>query len=47
VGRRGEAYLADGWYQADMLPDGTTARWSSATAEVLLPLDRPSSSSCG
>jgi hypothetical protein len=39
IGLRDEAYLGDGWYQADTLPDGTTARWSQATAEVLLPLD--------
>jgi hypothetical protein len=42
IGLHDEAYLADGWYQADTLPDGTTARWSSATADVLLPLDHPS-----
>jgi hypothetical protein len=41
IGLRDEAYLGDGWYQADTLPDGTTARWSGATAEVLLPLDHP------
>jgi hypothetical protein len=39
IGLRDEAYLGDGWYQADTLPDGTTARWSGPTAEVLLPLD--------
>jgi hypothetical protein len=41
IGFRDEAYLGDGWYQADTQPDGTTARWSRATAEVLLPLDHP------
>jgi hypothetical protein len=41
VGLHDEAYLGEGWYQADALPDGTTARWSQATAEVLLPLDHP------
>ena len=41
VGLHDEAYLGEGWYQADTLPDGTTARWSRATAEVLLPLDHP------
>jgi hypothetical protein len=39
IGLHDEAYLGDGWYQADTLPDGTTARWTQATAEVLLPLD--------
>jgi hypothetical protein len=42
IGMHDEAYLGDGWYQADVLPDGTTARWSSATAAVLLPLHHPS-----
>jgi len=41
IGLGDEAYLGDGWYQAETLPDGSTARWSRATAEVLLPLDRP------
>jgi len=41
IGLHDEAYLGGGWYQADALPDGTTARWSRATAEVLLPLDHP------
>jgi hypothetical protein len=41
VGLHDEAYLGEGWYQADTLQDGTTARWSRATAEVLLPLDHP------
>ena len=41
IGLHDEAYLGEGWYQADTLPDGTTARWSQATAEVLLPLDHP------
>jgi len=42
IGLHDEAYLSDGWYQADTLPDGTTARWSFATAELLVPLDHPS-----
>jgi hypothetical protein len=41
VGFRDEAYLGEGWYQADTQPDGTTSRWSRGTAEVLLPLDHP------
>ena len=41
IGLHDEAYLGDGWYQADTPPDGTTARWSQATAEVLLPLAHP------
>jgi len=41
VGLHDEAYLGDGWYQADKHPDGTTLRWSRATAEVLLPLHHP------
>ena len=41
IGLRDEAYLGEGWYQADALPDGITARWSRASAEVLLPLDHP------
>ena len=41
IGLHDEAYLGDGWYQADTQPDGTTARWSRGTAEVLVPLDHP------
>ena len=41
IGLHDDAYLGDGWYQADTQPDGTTARWSRGTAEVLLPLDHP------
>jgi hypothetical protein len=41
VGFHDEPYLGEGWYQADTLQDGTTARWSQAAAEVLLPLDHP------
>ena len=39
VARGDDAYIGDGWYSVEMLPDGTTARWSSGTAEFLLPLD--------
>jgi len=39
IGLHDEAFLGEGWYQADTQPDGTTARWSRAAAEVLLPLD--------
>jgi hypothetical protein len=42
VGWHDEEYLAGGWRPADTLPDGTTIRWSGATADVLLPLDHPS-----
>jgi hypothetical protein len=41
IGPHDEAYLGDGWYPPDTLPDGTTARWSQASAGVLLPLDHP------
>ena len=41
IGLHDEAYLGDGWYPPDTLPDGTTARWSQAAAAVLLPLDHP------
>jgi hypothetical protein len=41
IGSHDELYLGDGWYQADTQQDGTTTRWSKATAEVLLPLDHP------
>jgi hypothetical protein len=41
IGSHDELYLGDGWYQADTQPDGTTTRWSMATAEVLLPLHHP------
>lgn len=41
VGAHDEEYLADGWYPAETQPDGTTLRWSAATAEVLVPLDHP------
>ena len=41
IGLHDDAYLGDGWYQADVQPDGTTARWSRGTAEVLVPLDHP------
>ena len=41
VGREGSVYLGDGWYSAEVLPDGTTARWTSGTGELLLPLAHP------
>ena len=41
IGLHDEAYLGEGWYPPDTLPDGTASRWTHAAAEVLLPLDHP------
>jgi hypothetical protein len=41
IGLQDEAYLGDGWFSIETLADGTTARWTSRTAEVLVPLDHP------
>jgi hypothetical protein len=43
LGTRDEAYVTKGWYGPETLPDGTTLRWTSASAELLLPLDHPAS----
>jgi hypothetical protein len=39
IGAKDEVFLTDGWHLPETQPDGTTFRWSMATAEVLLPLD--------
>lgn len=39
IGTGDDPYLGDGWFPPDTLPDGTTVRWSQASAEILLPLD--------
>jgi hypothetical protein len=42
IGSRDEFYVTDGWYLPETDADGATFRWSTARAEVLLPLDHPS-----
>jgi len=43
LGTRDEAYVTEGWYGPEALPDGTTLRWASASAELLIPLDHAAS----
>jgi hypothetical protein len=39
VGNNDDVYLGGGWHAVEKAPDGRTSRWTTASAEMLLPLD--------